>query len=186
MVFTIVTIVFLPMSFIAAIFTINIQEFPRGLDGSPALPLAYVTKWTFGIGFAISIPLIFLSFAVDDIAVLFRKFTAPVFKSVSRLTGKPPRPRTPRDPLAEDQITQTGSHRRHNSASGNSGIEKLRDQVDGSVTNGRISLGLDRDMSPMSDHTRNSYSMRNHVTWIRGSSTERGHARFSEDLERGR
>ncbi|RHZ62320.1 ankyrin repeat protein [Aspergillus thermomutatus] len=67
MVFTIVTIIFLPLSFITSIFTINIQEFPKGPDGVGALHLSYVAKYTFGIGFAISIPLILLALSVDDI-----------------------------------------------------------------------------------------------------------------------
>lgn len=44
MVFTIVTIVFLPMSFIAAVFAINIQEFPKA-DGQTSLPWSFVAKF---------------------------------------------------------------------------------------------------------------------------------------------
>ncbi|TVY89087.1 Ankyrin [Lachnellula willkommii] len=69
MVFTIVTIVFLPMSFIAAFFTINIQEFPNGGNN---LPLAYVSKYMFGIGLSISIPMIFIAFYLDDIGGLLK------------------------------------------------------------------------------------------------------------------
>jgi Mg2+ and Co2+ transporter CorA len=69
MVFTIVTIVFLPLSFIAAFFAINIQEFEHvGGTSQGALPLGYVSKYTFGIGLTISLPLIALAFAIDDIA----------------------------------------------------------------------------------------------------------------------
>ncbi|EAW07385.1 ankyrin repeat protein [Aspergillus clavatus NRRL 1] len=67
MVFTVVTIIFLPLSFIASLFTINLQEFPRGPDGQEFLSLSYVAKYIFGIGFAISIPLIFLALSVDEI-----------------------------------------------------------------------------------------------------------------------
>lgn len=67
MVFTIVTIIFLPLSFITSIFTINLTEFPKGPDGVGELHLSYVAKYTFGIGFAISIPLILLALSVDDI-----------------------------------------------------------------------------------------------------------------------
>lgn len=70
MVFTIVTIVFLPMSFIAAFFTINIQEFP--VDSSNNLPLAYVSKYMFGIGLSISIPMIFIAFYLDHIGSLLK------------------------------------------------------------------------------------------------------------------
>ncbi|KAJ5332891.1 uncharacterized protein N7506_006674 [Penicillium brevicompactum] len=65
MVFTIVTIVFLPLSFISSIFTINMKEFDN-------LNLGYVAKYTFGIGFAISIPLVWVALTVDDIGGFFR------------------------------------------------------------------------------------------------------------------
>ncbi|KAJ5774761.1 hypothetical protein N7457_009657 [Penicillium paradoxum] len=65
MVFTIVTIVFLPLSFIASIFTINLKQFEN-------LSLGYVAKFTFGIGFAISIPLVWVALTVDDIGGFFR------------------------------------------------------------------------------------------------------------------
>ena len=74
MVFTIVTVVFLPMSFIAALFTIPIRDFPhQTLDGSPSLPLSYVSKFVFGVGLAISIPLIAIAFAVDDLSIGIRR-----------------------------------------------------------------------------------------------------------------
>jgi Mg2+ and Co2+ transporter CorA len=44
MVFTIVTIIFLPMSFIASVFSINIAEFPRR-DGQTAVPWSYAAKF---------------------------------------------------------------------------------------------------------------------------------------------
>jgi hypothetical protein len=71
MVFTIVTIVFLPLSFIAAFFAINIREFPR-LDGNSSIPLAYVCKYMFGIGLALSIPLVAIALRLDDIGNMFR------------------------------------------------------------------------------------------------------------------
>jgi ankyrin repeat protein/Mg2+ and Co2+ transporter CorA len=74
MVFTIVTIVFLPLSFIAAFFTINIREFPRLQGGSePSLPLSYVSKYMFGIGFLISIPLVVIALSLDAIGDSFRE-----------------------------------------------------------------------------------------------------------------
>lgn len=65
MVFTIVTIVFLPLSFITSIFTINLKEFDN-------LTLGYVSKFTFGVGFAISIPMILVALSLDDIGDFFR------------------------------------------------------------------------------------------------------------------
>jgi hypothetical protein len=68
MVFTIVTIVFLPMSFIASFFAINIIDFPHNSsNGNVGLPLGFVTKYLFGIGLAVSIPLIAIAFVFTDI-----------------------------------------------------------------------------------------------------------------------
>jgi hypothetical protein len=72
MVFTIVTIIFLPLSFIAAFFAINISEFPR-TDSGPSLPIGYVSKYMFGIGLAVSIPLIIIAVRLDDIADLMNE-----------------------------------------------------------------------------------------------------------------
>lgn len=65
MVFTIVTVVFLPLSFVGTLFTINISDFPQGEGGEPSMPLAYVSKWVFGIGFAISVPLVALALSYE-------------------------------------------------------------------------------------------------------------------------
>jgi ankyrin repeat protein/Mg2+ and Co2+ transporter CorA len=74
MVFTIVTIIFLPLSFIAGLFTINIKEFPRDPgDSEPSLPMTYVFKYMFGIGLAISIPFIAIALSFDAIGDFFRE-----------------------------------------------------------------------------------------------------------------
>jgi ankyrin repeat protein/Mg2+ and Co2+ transporter CorA len=74
MVFTIVTIIFLPLSFIAALFTINIEQFPHKPGAEQAtLPASYVFKYMFGIGFAISIPFIAIALSFDAIGDFFRE-----------------------------------------------------------------------------------------------------------------
>jgi Mg2+ and Co2+ transporter CorA len=74
MVFTIVTIIFLPLSFIAALFTINIEEFPHKPGGDePSLPMSFVMKFMFGIGLAISIPFIAIALSFDAIGDFFRE-----------------------------------------------------------------------------------------------------------------
>ncbi|KIV91537.1 hypothetical protein PV10_06066 [Exophiala mesophila] len=68
MVFTVVTIVFLPLSFLATVFTIDIIEFPRPPDsGSGELHLGWVLKYVLGIGLGVSVPLIFFAFVVGDL-----------------------------------------------------------------------------------------------------------------------
>ncbi|OAL35995.1 hypothetical protein AYO20_04656 [Fonsecaea nubica] len=71
MVFTIATIVFFPLSFIAAFFAINIVEFPKDPDG---LHLGYVSKYMFSISAAIIIPLILIAFNVNEVAAAFASF----------------------------------------------------------------------------------------------------------------
>ncbi|KAL9010649.1 MAG: hypothetical protein Q9173_004438 [Seirophora scorigena] len=72
MVFTLVTIVFLPMSFIAAVFAIPIRDFPHR-DGNLSIPLSHVSKVTFGVGLAISIPLIAVALSLDNLSLLIRR-----------------------------------------------------------------------------------------------------------------
>ncbi|KAJ4301553.1 hypothetical protein N0V90_003646 [Kalmusia sp. IMI 367209] len=66
MVFTVVTVIFLPLSFVGTLFTINISDFPQGDGGEPSMTLAYVSKWVFGIGFAISVPLVVLALSYES------------------------------------------------------------------------------------------------------------------------
>jgi len=77
MVFTMVTIVFLPMSFLAAWFAIPIVEFPSsggsGGGGTQGLRLGWVAKYTFGIGLAISVALIMVAFSVNPMASVLGK-----------------------------------------------------------------------------------------------------------------
>ena len=61
------TVVFLPLSFIAALFTINVDQWPHNENGNVSMPLSYVTEYTFGIGLAISIPLILIALSVDEL-----------------------------------------------------------------------------------------------------------------------
>ena len=85
MVFTIVTIVFLPLSFMAAMFTINVREFPHEDGGDqPSLPLSYVAKFMVGIGFAISIPLIFVALSLDAIGDFLREVKRRVGERMGR------------------------------------------------------------------------------------------------------
>ncbi|KKY13643.1 putative ankyrin repeat protein [Phaeomoniella chlamydospora] len=68
MVFTVVTIIFLPMSFLASFFTLNIIEFPHDSNyGGNGLHLGWVVKYVIGIGLAVSIPLVGLAFVLGDI-----------------------------------------------------------------------------------------------------------------------
>ena len=67
------------MSFIAAVFAIPTREFSTN-NGTPSLTFSYVAKYLFGVGLAISIPLIAVAFAVDNLGLLIKR-------SLGRLSG---------------------------------------------------------------------------------------------------
>lgn len=73
MVFTTVTVIFLPLSFIAAFFTINITEFEQ------AMPLTYVSKFVFGIGLSIAIICVLAALWAEDIVSLFAKVAITIW-----------------------------------------------------------------------------------------------------------
>ncbi|KAI1409325.1 hypothetical protein F5Y13DRAFT_92301 [Hypoxylon sp. FL1857] len=60
MLFTVVTILFLPLSFMAAFFAINIDVFPKNNAGS--LELGYVLKYMLSISAGLSVPFILITF----------------------------------------------------------------------------------------------------------------------------
>jgi hypothetical protein len=95
MVFTLVTIFFLPISFIATFFTININDFPYfpSADGRiQGLDLQYVAKYTFGIGLGFSIPLILIAFIMGDTEGWFWRFRNRLFRQ-KRLDKRAVQPR---------------------------------------------------------------------------------------------
>ncbi|GAW20882.1 hypothetical protein ANO14919_103950 [Xylariales sp. No.14919] len=61
--FTVVTIVFLPLSFLAAFFAIEIDVFP--VDSNGKLNLDYVLKYLLGISAGFSVPFILIAFNLD-------------------------------------------------------------------------------------------------------------------------
>lgn len=65
LVFTVVTVIFLPISFVAAFFAINLEDWPNPLT------VSYVSEYIFGIGLAISIPCIIVALTVDELGAFF-------------------------------------------------------------------------------------------------------------------
>jgi hypothetical protein len=106
MIFTLVTIIFLPMSFIASFFAIDIVDFPHDFsNGSSGLPLGYVAKYLFGIGFAVSIPLIAIAFLFTDLEGWIRTVRQKLGLGRKRGTGGG-RGRS----LASDELHQVEKH----------------------------------------------------------------------------
>ncbi|KAI6608252.1 hypothetical protein MCOR04_000278 [Pyricularia oryzae] len=91
MVFTLVTIVFLPMSFIAAFFAINFREW-QDADGQPGLSIGFASKYMFGIGLGISIPLIILAFTVTEVVDSVLGFVSGVAQKPKSKPDEDPQP----------------------------------------------------------------------------------------------
>ncbi|EEH10557.1 serine/threonine-protein kinase ripk4 [Histoplasma capsulatum G186AR] len=75
LVFTVVTIIFLPLSFMAAFFAINIDSFPW--NKGDKLPMDYVLRYMFSISGAISIPFILIALNQDRIAEFLKSHGKP-------------------------------------------------------------------------------------------------------------
>ncbi|KAL2001346.1 hypothetical protein VTN02DRAFT_1863 [Thermoascus thermophilus] len=73
MVFTVVTIVFLPLSFLASLFALNVSEFPHE-SGSVQYKAWWIFPIIFGTSAAVSIPFIYVAFNVNSIINLYRNW----------------------------------------------------------------------------------------------------------------
>ncbi|KAI0021956.1 hypothetical protein F4780DRAFT_259030 [Xylariomycetidae sp. FL0641] len=72
MLFTVVTIVFLPLSFMAAFFAIEIEAFP--VNDNDKLDLDYVLKYMLGISAGLSVPFIIIAFNQDRFSAWMQLF----------------------------------------------------------------------------------------------------------------
>jgi hypothetical protein len=174
------------MSFIAAFFAINIEEFPRSSPNAQTLPLNYVAKYMFGIGLAISVPLIVIALTVDDVGYFSRKAKAAFSRLFFRrgVDDEAERERAAleekvKDMLDAPRVSNIEKIGRPISGFGNGGI-------DGWVPPLRKSIGFERvdggdELSP----PRRVNSRNTQISWARGS-LDRPRVRRSDDLERGR
>jgi len=156
MVFTIVTIIFLPISTIASFFNIQVKEFPQS-DGQQSLPLGYVFKYMFGIGLGISIPLIFLALAVDDVFGALKSsiaWTAHLFGA--RLK--------PKDSSEDEDAVWTSRY----TESKYSNLEKEGRRSHRDMERESRS-SINRDISPLSDRSHLNYMQNAHIMWARNS-----------------
>lgn len=202
MVFTIVTIIFLPMSFIAAFFAINFQ------DWGDRLTIGYVSKYMFGIGLAISFVFVAAAFLVHDISDAWKTTVKSTKKYVASLLNKKSPRRTDRHgnpeskspawpPSRQDQDQKPGTasttaYRSEDVVEwkkrGLGGLEVeryVRKSHDRDPRYDHVRLGLSpirygaRELSLGSGHGGGASS------WARPSFDGR-RDRFSGDLERGR
>ncbi|TLD32578.1 putative electron transfer flavoprotein subunit alpha [Venturia nashicola] len=175
LVFTIVTIIFLPMSFIAAFFAIPFAEFSQ--SGNPSLHLSFVARYMFPIGFAVSVPLIAIALAVDDVGIFIRKvrtwFSLHIFRR--------------QDQYAEPTLEKTTRELVHLDPRVSNVEKSLFADEDG--LNGTRSRNygfgfVEEDFSPAGLRPRTRRGSEK-ITWAKAS-FERVRGRISGDLERGR
>jgi hypothetical protein len=73
-VFTMVTIIFLPLSFCASFFALDIAEFPTDDKGQTNWPIQRLSAYLFGISFAVIIPFIALAFGTEIVFAAYYRF----------------------------------------------------------------------------------------------------------------
>lgn len=199
MVFTIVTIIFLPMSFVAACFSIDVQ------DWGSELTIGYVSKWMFGIGLAVSFIFIAMAFLVHDISDAWKA----LLRGVGRYTGlcfrydkkAPPRRGDGGGEQRDDESTWTvwatkpGTAGAYSTSAYRWTAEESEwkrrgmEGPDGYSRSSRVSRDRDRygharlGLSPV--RTKLSIGSGPGATWARPSLDGR-RMRLSEDLERGK
>ncbi|KAF2095135.1 hypothetical protein NA57DRAFT_79621 [Rhizodiscina lignyota] len=72
LIFTMVTIVFLPLSFMASFFALNVDKFPQDDKGNTNWPLHMVCAYIFGLSLAISVPFIIAAWNTRCLDTIFR------------------------------------------------------------------------------------------------------------------
>ena len=87
MVFTIVTVVFLPLSFLAAFFAINVTELPHDAQGHIRMSIAYVSKYIFGIGAAIALMCVGMAWYAEKVDIQRMNVQRWVWRQARALSG---------------------------------------------------------------------------------------------------
>lgn len=73
MVFTVVTVIFLPLSFIAAFFAIDIGDLPH-VGEVQQMSLSFASKYIFGIGLSVAVVCVIIALFVEDVVYYTKEF----------------------------------------------------------------------------------------------------------------
>jgi ankyrin repeat protein/Mg2+ and Co2+ transporter CorA len=186
--FTIVTIIFLPMSFIAAFFAINVQEWAH-IDGGRGLNLSYVSKYMFGIGLGISLPLIIVAFLFEDIAFFMRRKTRWLRRwrgsggrGGSRVEGKEGRQMSDLEHKVQAMLDMP----RPSLAAEKAREEKVRKSLDAAVEEKRLAWEDVGDKGGLRSRNRRESRASRGSNWSRPKLSLDWRRRQSEDLEVGK
>ncbi|KAF4541117.1 Ankyrin repeat protein [Lasiodiplodia theobromae] len=88
LVFTVVTIIFLPLSFMASFFSLGISIFPKS-DGENNFPIGWVSALLFGVSFAVSIPFVLLAFNIEKFSDAWTRLKHSTNKHTAFIFLKP-------------------------------------------------------------------------------------------------
>ncbi|OMP88806.1 Ankyrin-2 [Diplodia seriata] len=88
LVFTIITIIFLPLSFMSSFFSLGVSIFPKE-DGENDFPLGWVAALLFGVSFAVSIPFVILAFNIGKFSEVWSRITHSANKYTAFILLKP-------------------------------------------------------------------------------------------------
>jgi ankyrin repeat protein/Mg2+ and Co2+ transporter CorA len=87
MIFTIVTVIFLPLSFLAAFFAINLDELPHNDQSEQQLSLSFVMKYVVGVGLGTAFAFVFVAWYWHGFVRWMRENVIPLF-SLTRIRAK--------------------------------------------------------------------------------------------------
>jgi ankyrin repeat protein/Mg2+ and Co2+ transporter CorA len=79
MIFTIVTVIFLPLSFLAAFFAINLDELPHNDQSEQQLSLSFVMKYVVGVGLGTAFAFVFVAWYWHGFIRWVRENIVPLF-----------------------------------------------------------------------------------------------------------
>jgi CorA-like Mg2+ transporter protein len=109
MIFTVVTIIFLPLSFMSSFYALNVKEFPRDDRNELYMSLGYVSGHVFGIGLSIAFAIVILAFGIN---AAFNRFGAPA------ILGTRSGPSSSTTTLRSDPSSQTLASPRESASTG--------------------------------------------------------------------
>lgn len=82
MIFTIVTVIFLPLSFLAAFFAINLDELPHNDQSEQQLSLSFVMKYVVGVGLGTAFAFVFVAWHWHKFVRGLKENLVPLFSPI--------------------------------------------------------------------------------------------------------
>ncbi|KAI1114783.1 hypothetical protein F5Y14DRAFT_412819 [Nemania sp. NC0429] len=163
LIFTIVTVFFLPLSFMSSVFAIQVDAFPHDLNGEVDWPIGIVLGLLFGVSAGTSLFIILLGFNIAWISRFFTKVTDYFSPSV-----KTPQPKDEDEAVEPDLMQQKGVNSSSVSTQDSWGVKRPMVHRRKTSTQPQI-----RDTLPFSvDDTQDSWGVKRPMVRRRKASTQ--------------